>query len=321
MVGIARFQASDRETYHYSGLNNDYGGEGMKKRINGVFAPITTPFVNEEVSIEYLKENMRKYRETPLAGFYVLGSNGEAKSLTEEEKVKILEAVMEEKAPDQMVMAGCGYESTRETISFSKKAQSLGADFVTLLTPSYFKKRMTDDVIVGYFEDVAQALSIPVVVYNAPGFTGLTIPPAVIKRLSKHPNIVGMKDSSPGNIGKYLAVSGEGFDVLAGSVSILLTGMVLGASGGVVSLGDAFPKRCCELYERYQGGDMKGALDLHYQLFRLNQSVSGSFGVAGVKYAMEVAGYHGGPPRLPLRPLGDKDKKSIEAAIKTAGLL
>ena len=292
----------------------------MKKEIKGVFAPITTPFVNEEVSIEQLRENVRKYSETSLAGFYVLGSNGEAKSLTEEEKLKVLEAVMEEKASHQLVMAGAGYESTRQSIAFAKVAESMGVDFVTLLTPSYFKKRMTDDVIVKYFEDVADAVSVPVIAYNAPGFTGITISPGVISRISDHGNIVGMKDSSPGNIGKYLAARKEGFAVLAGSASILLTGMVLGASGGVLSLGNAFPHKCCELYDLYQKGDMAGAVKTHYELFRLNQAVSGSFGVAGVKYAMDAAGYHGGAPRLPLLPIGDAGKKSIEAAIKVAGL-
>lgn len=292
----------------------------MKNDIKGVFAPITTPFVTEELSIGQLRENVRKYSETPLAGFYVLGSNGEAKSLTEDEKLKVLEAVMAEKAPRQLVMAGAGYESTRQSIAFSKVAESMGVDFVTLLTPSYFKKRMTDEAIAKYFEDVANAVSVPVIAYNAPGFTGLTISPGVIGRISRHENIVGMKDSSPGNIGKYLAAKTEGFAVLAGSASILLTGMVLGASGGVVSLGNAFPHKCCELYDLYQKGDMERALKTHYLLFRLNQAVSGSFGVAGVKYAMDAAGYHGGNPRLPLLPITEDGKKSIEAAIKAAGL-
>jgi 4-hydroxy-2-oxoglutarate aldolase len=292
----------------------------MKEKIRGVFAPITTPFVNEAVSIEELRENIRRYSETPLAGFYVLGSNGEAKSLTEEEKLAVLETVMAEKAPHQLVMAGAGYESTRQSIAFSKTAESMGVDFVTLLTPSYFKKRMTDDIIAKYFEDVADAVSVPVIAYNAPGFTGITISPGVIARISGHGNIVGMKDSSSGNIGKYLEAKQEGFAVLAGSAGILLTGMVLGASGGVLSLGNAFPHKCCELYDRYQKGDMEGALAVHHILFRLNMAVSGSFGVAGVKYAMDMAGYHGGAPRLPLVPVGAEGKKSIETAIQAAGV-
>lgn len=292
----------------------------MTRRISGIIAPITTPFVDEAVSIDQLKGNVRKYRDTPLSGFFVLGSNGENKSLTEAEKLKILEAVLGERSDHQLIMAGTGYESTRQAIAFSKKAADLGADFVSLLTPSYFKKRLTDEAMIGYYTDVADALSIPVLIYNAPGFTGVTISPKVIETISRHPNIAGMKDTSPANIGQYLDVCGEDFDVLSGTINTLFPGLALGASGGVVSLANAFPHPCCELYERFKHGDLQGARKLFYRLFRLNHSVSGDFGVAGVKYAMEVAGYYGGPPRLPLLPLTDSDKKLIKQAISEPGL-
>ncbi len=292
----------------------------MKGKIAGIFAPITTPFVDEEVSIDDLKENIRKYSQTPLSGFFVLGSNGESKSLTEAEKLSILEMVLQEKAEHQRVMAGAGYESTRQTIAFSKKAQSLGADFVSLVTPSYFKKGLTDEAMIGYYSDVAEALSIPVLIYNAPGFTGMTLSPRVIETLSGHPNVAGMKDTSPDGMARYLAVCGEDFDILAGTVNTLFIALALGASGGVVSLADAYPDPCCQLYEKAREGDREAALKLHLTLFRLNQSVSGKFGVAGVKYAMDVAGFYGGPPRLPLLPLKPAEKESIEKAISVAGL-
>jgi 4-hydroxy-2-oxoglutarate aldolase len=292
----------------------------MTKQISGIIAPVTTPFVDEDVSIQYMRENIRKYGKTPLSGFFILGSNGENKSLTEEEKLKVLEAVLEEKSDHQIVMAGTGYESTRQTVGFSKKAAELGVDFISLLTPSYFKKRLTDEAMIGYYTDVAEALSIPVLIYNAPGFTGMTVSPKVIETISRHANIVGMKDTSPDGLVRYLAVCGEDFDVLSGTINTLFTGLALGASGGVVSLANAFPHPCCELYERFRRGDLEGARTLHHQLFRLNQSVSGSFGVAGVKYAMEVAGYYGGPPRRPLLPLKENDQELIKDAIAKAGL-
>jgi 4-hydroxy-2-oxoglutarate aldolase len=292
----------------------------MTKQISGILAPTTTPFVNEEVSIQHLRQNIQKYVKTPLAGFFTLGSNGENKSLTEDEKLKTLEAVLKEKSQHQIVMAGAGYESTRQTIAFSKKVAELGADFVSLLTPSYFKKRLTDEAMIGYYMDVAEALSIPVLIYNAPGFTGMTISPKVIEKISRHPNIAGMKDTSPDGLVRYLEVCGDDFDVVSGTINTLLTGLALGASGGVVSLANAFPHPCCELYERFRRGDLEGARTLHHKLFRLNQSVSGSFGVAGVKYAMEVAGYYGGPPRRPLLPLKENDKKRIKEAIAKEGL-
>jgi len=160
-----------------------------------------------------------------------------------------------------------------------------------------------------------------VLAYNAPGFTGMTLSAKVVERISRHPNIVGMKDTSPGNMSSYLSVCDEGFRVLAGTISILYTAMVLGASGGVVSLGDAFPEPCCELYEKCRNGDLPGARWLHYTLFRLNQSVSGAWGVAGVKYAMELGGYHGGNPRLPLLPITEEAKKRIRDATVAAGVI
>jgi 4-hydroxy-2-oxoglutarate aldolase len=292
----------------------------MAGKITGIMAPITTPFVDEKVAIDRLKENIRKYSKTPLSGFFVLGSNGENKSLTESEKLTILEAVLQERSETQIVMAGTGHESTCHTIAFSKRAADLGVDFVSVLTPSYFKKSLTDEALIGFYRDVAEAVSVPVLIYNAPGFTGVNISPGVIEVLSRHPNILGMKDTSPGGIGGFLAVCEKGFDVLSGTINTLFSGLALGASGGVVSLANAFPQPCCDLFERFGHRDVEGTRDLHYRLYRLNQSVSGSFGVAGVKYAMEVAGYYGGCPRLPLLPLKDSQKETIRKAIAAAGL-
>ena len=292
----------------------------MAKSITGIIAPITTPFLNEDVSIDHVRDNIRKYKDTPLSGFFVLGSNGENKSLTEQEKVKILEAVLQERSEHHVVMAGAGYESTRQTISFSKQATELGVDCISLLTPSYFKKGLTDDAMVRYYTDVAEAVQIPILVYNAPGFTGVTISPRVIETISRHPNIAGMKDTSPDSIGRYLEVCSEDFDVLSGTINTLFLGLVLGASGGVVSLANAYPHPCCELYQKVNMGDIDGARNLHFKLFHLNHSLSGRFGVAGVKYAMEVAGYYGGDPRLPLLPLKEAEKKLIRDAIVEARL-
>ena len=293
----------------------------MSKKLSAISAPISTPFVNGEVSYNQLRSNMQKYSETALAGFFALGSNGESMFLTESEKLKVLEMVLQEKADHQIVMAGAGYESTRQTISFSNQVAEMGADFVSILTPSYFKKRLTDDAMIGYYTEVADAVPIPVVAYNAPGFTGMTLTPQVVEVISRHPNMIGMKDTSMGNMSNYLSVSGEDFDILSGTVSTLFESMLLGAKGGVVSLANAFPTPCCELYEACKAVDLDKARRLHYMLIKLNKSVSGSFGVAGVKYAAEVAGYHGGDPRKPLLPITEEGRQSIRKAIEEAGVL
>jgi 4-hydroxy-2-oxoglutarate aldolase len=293
----------------------------MVKKLAGIAAPISTPFVDEEVAYDQLRDNVKKYSQTPLAGFFALGSNGESKCMTETEKLKVLEVVLREKAEHQIVMAGTGYESTKQTIAFSRKAAEMGADFVSIVTPSYFKKRLTDDAMTGYYTDVAEALSIPVIAYNAPGFTGMTLSAGVVEKISRHPNVAGMKDTSTGNMSTYLSVAGEDFDILSGTVSTLFESMLLGAKGGVVSLANAFPAPCCELYEACKAQDLDTARRLHYLLIKLNKSVSGSFGVAGVKYAMELAGYHGGAPRLPLLPITDEGRQTVRKAIEAAGLL
>ena len=293
----------------------------MTQKVCGIFAPITTPFVGDEVAFDRFKENIKKYSQTPLNGYLVLGSNGESKSLSEDEKLKLLEIVLAEKADHQLVMAGTGYESTRQTIAFSKKVQELGADIVSLVTPSYFKKSLSDEALIGYYSQVADALSIPVFAYNAPGFTGLTLSAGVIEAIAKHPNIGGMKDTSPAGLAGYLEVCGDDFDVLSGTMNTLFIGLSLGASGGVISLANAFPEPCCALYEAYTHGDTAKARMLHSTLFRLNQSVSGAAGVAGVKYAMELGGYYGGNPRLPLLPIRDGDKQRIQKAVEKAGVL
>jgi 4-hydroxy-2-oxoglutarate aldolase len=293
----------------------------MSEKLAGIFAPIGTPYADGEVAYDQLRSNMQKYRETGLAGFFALGSNGESKFLTEAEKVKVLEVVLLEKADHQVVMAGAGYESTRQTISFSRQVAEMGADFVSILTPSYFKKRLTDEAMIGYYSDVADAVPVPVVAYNAPGFTGMTLSPKVVEVISRHPNVIGMKDTSKGNMSTYLSVSAEQFDILSGTVSTLFESMLLGAKGGVVSLANAFPAPCCELYAACKAVDLDKARRLHYMLIKLNKSVSGSFGVAGVKFAAEVAGYHGGAPRKPLLPITEEGRQSIRKAIEEAGLM
>jgi 4-hydroxy-2-oxoglutarate aldolase len=295
----------------------------MNDKLKGVFAPITTPFKeNGQVDYEALKKNMKKYAASPIHGYLALGSNGENKSLTNDEKEKVLKIIIDNKAPNQTVMAGSIFESTMETIEFARKAEELGADFITLLPPSYFKKQMTDAVLVKFFTDVASAVSTPCLVYNAPQFSGgLTISVDVIKQVSKHPNIVGMKDSSSGNIDNYLMAVDESFDVLAGSANFFFNSLLMGATGGVISLANSFPDITVDLYNVGVNRDMEKGIELNKKVLRLNKAISGKGGVAGVKAAMDIAGYYGGSPRLPLLPLKEEDVEGIKQILKKEGLI
>jgi 4-hydroxy-2-oxoglutarate aldolase len=295
----------------------------MDKRLMGVFAPITTPFDDQgEVAFDKLKSNMQFYAGSRLKGYLALGSNGENKSLTNLEKEEVLETIIQNKGSNQVVMTGCIFESTKETIEFARTAAKLGTDFITLLPPSYFKKEMTDAVLLKYFSDVANSVSKPCLVYNAPQFCGgTTLSVSLVKELAKHPNILGVKDSSTGNIESFLFAVRDKFNVMPGSANFFVTGLLMGSPGGVISLANVFPDITCELYALTVEKKYDEAFKLNERIIQLNKTVSGSGGVAAVKYAMDLAGLCGGNPRLPLLPLGEDLRKKISDYLKKEGLI
>ena len=301
------------------------GGEkNMDKKLMGVFAPITTPFEKDgSVDYEGLKRNMDVYASSKLNGYLALGSNGENKSLTNDEKTKVLETIIQNKGTHQTVMAGCIFESTMETIEFAKVCESLGADFITLLAPSYFKKQMTDDVLYKYFTDVADSVRVPCLVYNAPQFcAGTILSVGLIRRLAQAPNIVGVKDSSNmGNMDGYLMEVRNTFNVMAGSANFFLDSLIRGATGGIISLANAFPDITCKLYDLFLAKDYERMFAYNEKILYFNKQVSGKGGVAAVKYAMDLAGLAGGDPRLPLLPLLQSDRDSLASVLKAEGLV
>ena len=292
----------------------------MNKLCTGVFSPITTTFNDDgSLNLEALKENVCKYAKTPLHGYLALGSNGENKSLTWNEKIEVARVIIENKAPEQIVMAGSIFESTAETISFAKEMEKLGADYITLLSPCYFKSMMKDEVLIKYFTDVASAVDTPCMLYNAPQFCGgITLSVNVINECAKHPNIVGIKDSSSGNMEKIALSAPEGFQVLSGSINTFLSCLLNGGIGGIISLANSTPEVVCRLYDYFMDGQYEKAAALNQELIKANLGISGKYGVAGVKYAMDKNGYFGGAPRLPLLPISEDGKKAIDASLAAA---
>jgi 4-hydroxy-2-oxoglutarate aldolase len=277
----------------------------MKKNLEGIFAPISTPFDAEgNINYEHLIHNVKKYARTELRGFLLLGSNGENKSLTTAEKERVVKTVLEHKNPEQTAMVGSIFESVRETLDFALMAQEAGADYITLLPPSYFKGAMKDPVLLKYFTDVASCLKIPCLLYKAPQFSGgVDLSLDLIRECAKHPNIVGIKDSSSSGVEKILRRVPENFAVLSGSANTFLSAMLGGAVGGVLSIADYLPEKAVRLYKHIINGDLHKAVELNQIIVNSNIEISGTYGVAGVKCAMDQAGYYGDLPRLPLWPV------------------
>jgi 4-hydroxy-2-oxoglutarate aldolase len=243
--------------------------------------------------------------------------------LSDKEQIRILEVFAEEKG-NKVVMVGTGCESTRQTIEKSKLAFEMGFDYVSILTPSYFARQIDGAALQCYYERIADSIDIPVLLYNAPGFTGgMEIPLQIVLELSGHANIVGMKDSSAAGPAKLLACLDptEDFNVLAGSANFFYPSLHLGAPGGVLSLANALPGPCCDIYRLFTQGKYDNAKELSFRLARLNQAISGHWGVAGVKAAMDITGFKGGQPRHPLQGLSDEVRERVRQRIINEGFI
>lgn len=292
------------------------------EKLKGVFLPVCTPFgPDEHVDEEAFVSNMTFYAESPVKGYLVLGSNGENKSLNFSEQVKVARLASENKGAHQCIMLGALYESERLVSEFVEAVGRDCMDFLTLLSPSYFRKQMTDELLYGYFSRLSDASPVPTLLYNAPGFTGVTLPTELVERLSGHGNIAGIKDSGKGDIERFFHLNSDTFSVLAGSVRFFLKGLQGGCSGGVASLGNAFPYEICVLYDAYIARDMKRAEAEQERLAEAGRCVSGRHGVAGVKKAMDWVGLKGGVPRRPLLPLDEFKGATLREELIRLGLL
>ncbi|MCX8035978.1 MAG: dihydrodipicolinate synthase family protein [Candidatus Sumerlaeia bacterium] len=294
-----------------------------RQKLSGVFIPVVTPFRNDDLALDDLRFNLCRLRESKVKGYLALGSNGEFRSLSDREQMQVLEVFAEEKG-DKVVMVGTGCESTRQTIEKSKAVAAMGFDYVSVLTPGYFAKRMDGPTLQAHYERAADAVPLPVLIYNAPQFTGgVQMPGSTIVALSGHPNIVGIKDSSPVGPARFLSDldADADFHVLAGSATFFSPSLHLGARGGILSLANVFPDECADLYRLFIERKYDEAAALHHRLSRLTEAVSGTAGVAGVKAAMEIAGFRGGEPRSPLQPLGDGAREAIRARMMAEGFL
>lgn len=298
--------------------------KSVKEKLSGIYPPITTPFIDQEVAYEKLAENIQKYNNTELTGYMPLGSNGEFRSLTEEESLKVLDVVYKNKSKDKVLMAGTQRESAKATIEFTKKAADKGVEFASILCPHYFPKKMNDEALKKFFIEVADHSPVPILLYNSPGFSGgVVVSIDAVVSLSTHPNIVGMKDGTKENMSSYTKAIPEGteFYILAGTIKKFYTGLLDGGVGGVLSMANYFPEFCAELYKLYLKKDFENGQKMHEKLCNYNEKTSGSFGVAGVKAAMDLVGYFGGDPRVPLLPITAAEKEGIRDFLIQEGLV
>jgi len=295
-----------------------------KERLTGVFPPVMTPFVKEELRFDALRENIEKLNDTQLKGYMPLGSNGEFRSLSDDEALAVLRTVRQAMAGNKVLIAGVARESAHSTVEFASRCADVGMDYASVLAPHYFPARMTDEALTRYYTYIADRCPVPVLLYNAPGFAaGVTISPELVATLALHANIVGMKDTSKADISTYTEAvpSGADFYVLAGTITKFFEGLEHGAIGGVLSIANYLPDECCRIQSLHAAGRVQESMDLSERLKRLSAGGAGKDGVAGVKAAMDLLGYSGLEPRLPLSALSADQREELRTAFVADGLL
>jgi 4-hydroxy-2-oxoglutarate aldolase len=292
--------------------------------LKGIIPPITTPFDEKgAIDRDLLAQNVARLSATGIGGLLVLGSNGETPYLSEKEKREAVEVTVAAAPDGMMILAGTGCESTRETIRLTRDCAALGAHAALVLTPCYYGGKMSDAALENHYEKVAEHAPIPILLYNVPKFTGIDIGLATVKRLSAHPNIIGIKDSS-GNVaqmGELLANVEEGFQVLVGTAGALLPALTLGCSGGILALANIAPGECVRIQAEFSAGRLAEARDLQLRMLPVNRAVTATYGIAGLKAAMDMLGYFGGNPRPPLLPLDRAALGELEKILAAADLI
>jgi 4-hydroxy-2-oxoglutarate aldolase len=292
---------------------------GCGVTVHGIFPPIPTPFdrASGDVDRRALASNVRRWMETRLTGILALGSNGEAALLEETEADLVVATTREAMPSDRLLIVGTGRESTRATIAATKRAAALGAGAVLVRSPSFFKAQMAAPVLVDYYTAVADASPVPVLLYNLPGATGVTLGWPVVSQLAEHPNIVGMKETSPEleRLGQFVALRDGAFSVLCGWAPVVYPALVSGAAGAILAIANVLPDECVALYDHVVAGRHAEARAAQRRLTTLAQLVTTGHGVPGLKAALEMVGYEGGPARAPLRPLASAARDEIAAAV------
>jgi len=286
--------------------------------LSGVFAPIPTPFDEDDrVDTRRLRAALERWVAGPLAGFVVLGSNGEAVFLDDFEADRVIVAAREAIPRGRPFIVGTGRESTQAAVRATKRAAEHGADFVLVRTPGFFKNQMTTEAFVRHYTAVADASPVPVLLYNFTALTGVNLLPAAVHQLATHPNIVGMKESGGdiAQIAELVSGTPDSFHVLAGTLSTFYAALSVGCAGGILAPASVVPHACVRLFQLTREGRRDEARALQQQLAPVARILGATYGVPGLKAALNLAGIDVGVPRPPLAPVPDAAVAAIRDAL------
>lgn len=287
--------------------------------IKGIIAPLLTPMnADETINEKELRNQVSHKIEKGIHGVFPLGTNGEAYALSLEEKIRVIEVVVDEVKGRVPVYAGTGCISTKDTIELSKKAKEIGADVLSIVTPWY--AAASQDEIYSHFKEVAEAVDLPIVLYNIPARTGKTITPETVEKLSKIPNIVGVKDSSGDfeNMLKYIEKTRyrKDFAVLSGNDSLILWCLLAGGRGGIAGCANVFPSTMASIYDTFVAGDLEKARDIQDSIRSFRDCFKFGNPNTIVKTAVSLLGFPVGKCRKPFCQVPEAGVEAIKKVLE-----
>lgn len=287
--------------------------------IKGIIAPLLTPMnADETINEKELRNQVSHKIEKGIHGVFPLGTNGEAYALSLEEKIRVIEVVVDEVKGRVPVYAGTGCISTKDTIELSKKAKEIGADVLSIVTPWY--AAASQDEIYSHFKEVAEAVDLPIVLYNIPARTGKTITPETVEKLSKIPNIVGVKDSSGDfeNMLKYIEKTRyrKDFAVLSGNDSLILWCLLAGGRGGIAGCANVFPSTMASIYDTFVAGDLEKAREIQDSIRSFRDCFKFGNPNTIVKTAVSLLGFPVGKCRKPFCQVPEAGVEAIKKFLK-----
>ncbi|UCF78794.1 MAG: 4-hydroxy-tetrahydrodipicolinate synthase [Candidatus Eiseniibacteriota bacterium] len=280
----------------------------------GLYVAMVTPFRDGKVDHERLASLASILVEAGCDGLVPCGCTGEAATLSAEERRDVLKTVIAAASGRCRVVAGTGTNNTADSVKYSLAAKELGADAVMLITPYYNKPGPAGQY--QHFKTVAEAVGLPVVLYNVPGRTGVNMLPETIWRLSEVPNIQAIKEAS-GSLDQVSQIlSGSGITVLSGDDSLTLPMLSLGARGVISVAGNIVPELMKEMLERFFEGDVEGSRKIHFELLPLFKALFLETNPSPVKKACELLRLCSGDLRLPLVPVGRATEETLRGELK-----
>jgi 4-hydroxy-2-oxoglutarate aldolase len=293
----------------------------MPTNYHGILLPVTTPFAaDEEFDRQGLAENIDKWNTTGITGYVILGSTGERVHCDEREYVEIIETARQAVPKEFAFIAGAGQQSTRGTIREIEVSARAGAEAVLVITPHYYRSAITQDALVSHYATVADASSIPIILYSMPDLTGIKIEPETAARLSAHENIIGIKDSSADvvKLAETVRLVPDDFAVMIGNGTVFCEALQAGARAGILAVGCVAPQICGAIYYAVQAGDIDRASGLQEVLTPLARAVTKTYGIGGLKAALEMIGYVGGAVRAPLQRPSEGARDEIAKLLREA---